>query len=136
MEADYVRAAECFKEAAEGGYAPAQNNLGKLFAAGQGVPRDDAEACRWFRRAAEQGDAGGQFSMGNLCHPASLGQLVTDAGEARIQAYMWFSLAAAQGYHKAAESCESLNVQMNKAELDESHRRVAAFVACIEGSPK
>ena len=31
---------------------------------GQGVPQDDAEAIKWYRMAAEQGDAGAQFNLG------------------------------------------------------------------------
>ena len=34
--------------------AGAYNNLGVLYATGQGVPQDDAEAVRWYRLAAEQ----------------------------------------------------------------------------------
>jgi len=36
---------------AEQGEAAAQFNLGLMYATGQGVPQDDAEAAKWFRRA-------------------------------------------------------------------------------------
>jgi TPR repeat protein len=42
---------------AEHGDAEAQYNLGILYHDGQGVPRDDAEAVKWYRKAAEQGNA-------------------------------------------------------------------------------
>ncbi|MDR0247754.1 MAG: SEL1-like repeat protein [Burkholderiales bacterium] len=32
----------------------AQYNLGKMYAEGRGVTRDDAEAMEWFQKAAEQ----------------------------------------------------------------------------------
>ena len=35
----------------------AQNNLGWMYANGRGVPKDDAEAVAWYRKAAEQGNA-------------------------------------------------------------------------------
>ncbi|MBE40311.1 MAG: hypothetical protein CL480_03085, partial [Acidobacteria bacterium] len=35
----------------------AQVALGDLYAEGDGVPQDETEALRWYRRAAEQGDA-------------------------------------------------------------------------------
>ena len=117
-----------FRQAAEAGQAPAQNNLGLMLASGHGVLRSEVEASQWFRRAAEQGDAAGQFNLGNLCHPASLCQLVTEKGEARIQAFMWFSLAAAQGHQNAEASCETINMQMSNAELAEGARRAAAFL--------
>ena len=47
-----------FKETlqiAKQGNAQAQFNLGKMYAKGQGVRQDDAQAVQWFRKAAEQG---------------------------------------------------------------------------------
>ena len=41
---------------AEQGHAPSQAGLGFMYREGQGVPQDDAEAARWYRLAAEQGD--------------------------------------------------------------------------------
>ena len=42
---------------AEQGNAPAQYNLGLMYARGEGVPQDYTEAVKWFRLAAEQGNA-------------------------------------------------------------------------------
>ncbi|HEZ2231157.1 TPA: sel1 repeat family protein [Neisseria meningitidis] len=53
-------------QAAEQGDADAQNNLGAMYAEGQGVRRDDAEAVRWFRKAADQGLAQAQFNLGAM----------------------------------------------------------------------
>ena len=47
-----------YRLAAEQGDAQAQNNLGLMYDAGQGVPQVNAEALKWYRLAAEQGDAG------------------------------------------------------------------------------
>ena len=41
--------------------------------AGQGVPQDAAEAVRWFRPAAEQGDAVGLENLGVMYHSVSRG---------------------------------------------------------------
>ena len=35
-----------------------------MYANGQGVKQDYAEAVRWYRKAAEQGHAGGQCNLG------------------------------------------------------------------------
>ena len=40
---------------AEAGDAVAQSNLGKKYFDGEGVPKNDVEAVKWFRIAAEQG---------------------------------------------------------------------------------
>ena len=42
------------------GDADAQFNLGFMYDNGRGVAQNDAEAVRWYRKAAEQGDAGAQ----------------------------------------------------------------------------
>ena len=55
--------------AAEQGYAGAQYNLGLMYAQGEGVPEDDAEAVRWYQMAAEQGQAGAQFNLGTHVCP-------------------------------------------------------------------
>ena len=35
-----------------------------MYANGEGVPEDDAEAVRWYRLAADQGHAGAQYNLG------------------------------------------------------------------------
>ena len=46
---------------AEAGATEAQYILGVIYETGLGVPRDAAEAARWYRLAAEQGDAWAQL---------------------------------------------------------------------------
>ena len=40
-----------------GVHSRARFTLGVMYGEGRGVPQDYAEAARWYRRAAEQGDA-------------------------------------------------------------------------------
>jgi TPR repeat protein len=44
----------------------AQYDLGWKYDNGEGVPQDDAEAVKWYRRAAEQGLADAQVSLGQM----------------------------------------------------------------------
>lgn len=46
----------CTEKAAEQGDADAQNNLGMLYAQGQGVPKDYVRAYAWFNVSAAQED--------------------------------------------------------------------------------
>lgn len=62
---DFRAAESGYRIAAERGDADGQAALGWLYARGQGVPQDQAEALRWYRLAAEQGHAGAQRNMGN-----------------------------------------------------------------------
>ena len=56
------------------GRTVAQNGLGALYSAGDGVPEDRLEADLWSARAAEQGDPEGR-------HMADESVLFCDSGE-------------------------------------------------------
>src|SRR5262249_47353074 len=51
---------------AEKGDASAQSSLGFMYATGQGVKQDDAEAAKWYRLAAERGRANAQYNIGAM----------------------------------------------------------------------
>ena len=80
---------------AEQGDAEAQVELGHMYANGDGVPEDDAEAVRWFRLAAEQGHVEAQVVLGIL-YAAGNGVPKDDA-----EALRWVRRAAEQGSARA-----------------------------------
>jgi TPR repeat protein len=49
------KAAELYQRAADQGRAFAQNNLGRLYETGQGVPKDLEKATELYQRAANHG---------------------------------------------------------------------------------
>jgi|GEM_PF-5763341 len=51
------------RKAGELGNAAAQTSLGDAYYFGRGVPKDPTEAVRWYRKAAEQGDAYAQVHL-------------------------------------------------------------------------
>ena len=57
------KAASYFRKAADQGFAEAQNNLGVLYANGDGVKKDPKEARKWFDKAAAQGHPGAQRNL-------------------------------------------------------------------------
>ena len=52
-----VDAEKTIQERADAGDVDAQFNLGVMYAYGNGVPQDDVEATKWYRKAADQGQA-------------------------------------------------------------------------------
>ena len=62
-----------------------------MYAQGEGVTQDYIEAVRWFRMAAEQGDANAQVNLGVMY---GIGKGVTQDD---AEAVRWFRLAAEQG---------------------------------------
>jgi len=89
---DYATALENWRPLAEQGDANAQGVLGFMYAKGQGVLQDYAEAVRWFRLAAEQGD--------NTPAQGALGFMYANGRgvpQDYAEAVRWYRMAAEQG---------------------------------------
>ena len=88
---DYATAFREMRPLAEQADADAQYNLGLMYRNGWGIPENDSEAVKWYRKAAEQGFAQAQSNLGHI-YAEGLGVAANN-----IKAYMWSSLAKAQG---------------------------------------
>lgn len=102
----------------------AQAGLGLTYYRGDhdhGVTQDYAEAAKWYRKAAEQGNAPSQLMLGRLYFDGN--------GVTRnyVEAYLWYSLAAAQGLQAAKPPLDSLEKLMTKAQIAEAQKRAAAW---------
>ncbi len=80
---------------ADQGHANAHNELGDTYYYGLGVNEDDAEAAKWYRKAAEQGHASAQNSLGFMYDN---GQGVN---KDYAEAAKWHRKAAEQGHANA-----------------------------------
>src|SRR5579864_65474 len=58
--------ADALRAKAEQGDPVAQDRLGIMYYSGRGVPRDYAEAAKWFRKAAEQGNAHAERQLAQM----------------------------------------------------------------------
>ena len=65
-QGDAATALSIYASLADGGDPVAQNALGVLYRDGLGSERNDAEAVRWFRKAAAQGWAPAQANLGYM----------------------------------------------------------------------
>ncbi|NLI77403.1 MAG: sel1 repeat family protein [Candidatus Riflebacteria bacterium] len=119
----WYRNFEHLRQAAEGGDADAQFQLGATYYFGKGLPLNRDEAARWFRRAADKGhplaryyltlvyerhedrqaltaaaangNAEAQYQLGTLCHYGS------EATRNFDEAARWYEKAAVQGHSMA-----------------------------------
>ena len=82
-----LAAIQQYRNQADTGDRIAQYHVGTLYAQGIGVPRDRAEAARWFRRAAERGLNEAQFTLGTMY---ALGKGVP---RDLVRAYAWHYVA-------------------------------------------
>jgi TPR repeat protein len=85
-----------------------------------------AQAAEWYRKAAEQGDADAQATLGVLY---SLGQGVPHSD---VEAYYWLDLAAAvkgPNQEKYAANRQMIGTHITADELADVEERVAKWLA-------
>ena len=76
------------------------------------------EAVKWVRKAADQGDALAQFSLGGLYAQGALG-----VSKDIVEAHKWWNLATAQGHEKAREERDKLAQDMTADQIAEAEQR-------------
>ena len=99
------------RRAAEQGHAAAQVRLGAMYANGEGVLKDAAEAVRWYRLAAKQGHVPAQYNLG-VMYTNGRG-----VGKDFVLAHMWFNIAGANGSEMAGEERDKLEREMTSDEI-------------------
>ena len=149
---DYATALREWQPLAKQGQALAQYNLGLLYANGQGVSKDDAQAQQWYEKAAAQGHADAQVNLGilydygrgvaqdfkkavywyrlsakqgNELAQRQLG-LMFERGDGvpqdYVQAYMWYTLGAANGAKRGAALRDALAKRMTPDQIAEAQQ--------------
>ena len=103
--------------------AVAQYNLGLMYANGRGVPKDDAEAVKWLRKAAEKGVDESQYNLG-LMYANGRGVPKDDA-----TAYQWYLLAVAQGNEEARKGMDDMEKLLTPEQRAEGQRMAREFKA-------
>ena len=149
------------KALADKGDAYAQNNLGFMYDNGRGVPENDAEAVKWFKKAAAQGRADAQYNLGvmydngsgvpeNDAEAVKWYRKAADQGlaaaqsnlgymyysgdgvpENNIRAYLWWSMAKTQGHANAAIGIEELKTEMTPQQIADGQ---ALAAKCYESN--
>src|SRR5262249_61793351 len=64
QKTDYAKALKLARPLAEDGDPRAETVLGSAYYRGRGVPQNDSEAAKWFRLAADKGNAAARFTLG------------------------------------------------------------------------
>ena len=120
-------AAEMFSHFAEA-VANARYNLAIMYRNGKGVQQNYAEALKWFRLAAEQGQADAQYNLGLMYRD---GERVP---QDYVQAYMWLNLAVSQIPASEKENCDvtakerdRVASRMTPAQIAEAQRLTRAY---------
>jgi hypothetical protein len=107
---------------ADQGDAQSEADLGTIYLFGNfGVAKDEIEAVKWYRQAAEKNVADAQYNLG-VCQLKGLG-----VAKDEVEGYKWVLLAARQGNQNALNILSTLSAQMNRATMAEAQKRAAEF---------
>ena len=112
---------------AKQGAAYAQFNLGVMYDNGDGIPENDAEAVKWYRKAADQGHAKAQSNLGVMYYNGD------GVPENHVRAYVWLSMAKTQGYESAKKGVETVKNLMTKQQIAQAQ---ALATKCYESDYK
>jgi uncharacterized protein len=97
--------------------------LGDMYRKGKLVPQNHVEAVKWYRLAAEQGDALAQFNLGAMY---SNGRGVP---KDLIAACMWFDLSVARGTQAAAGSRKTIARQLSPHQIEQAQQLAVEWKA-------
>ncbi|HCW4215983.1 TPA: sel1 repeat family protein, partial [Acinetobacter baumannii] len=76
-----------FKTAADQGLSPAQLNVGRMYADGIGVKKDEAMARKYFEKAASNGDNRASYNLA----------MMEEQKKNYVGAYQWYELSTRDG---------------------------------------
>jgi len=128
---DYKGALAIWQPLAEHGDVAVQLLVGSICDYGQGVPQDDAEAAKWYERAAKQGSAKGQYELGAVY---ARSPQIKDP----VEGYKWLTIAArtlGKGPQDGITADQAitlrtlLQAEMSKDEIAKAKQEADAFKA-------
>eukprot|EP00729_Bicosta_minor_P007000 gene7000-biopygen5174 len=100
--------------------AAAQCNLGNRYHDGVGVEQDHIKAAKWYRKAAEAGDAMAQCNLGNMYFNGK------GVGQDHVEAAKWYRKSAEAGY--AAAQCNLGFAYRNGEGVEQDHVEAAKWL--------
>lgn len=122
VTADAAMARQLTERAARNGNRIAMHDLALYYAEGRGdVDVNIETAAKWFEKAAQRGVVDSQYNLGVLFESGQgLPRNLTEA-------YVWYSIAAAQGDDFARKHITVLKNQINDSDVKRAQNRVAEF---------
>lgn len=120
-------AAWLLRPLAEQGNAQAQIKLGWMYERGQGVPQNDQEAVKWYRKAAQLGYAEAQSSLGAMYFEGK------GVPQDNVRAYIWFDLAVQRYLRQGGKNMETtqrrdaIAKQLTSVQMAEAQRLAQQF---------
>lgn len=128
---DYATAMKLFRPLADRGDSGAQYAIGRMYAKGQGVPKDPAEAMKWFDKANDQSKALQAYNRSDFATARRIFAPLAEKGQALAQYILGLMYANGQG---APESyTEGLKWLQKAAEQGEAKAQFSVGVIYFKG---
>ena len=115
---------------AQDGDEKAQHFVAVAYLTGNSVPKNFDVAAKWALRAANQGSASSQFMIGFMRADAAAGNDLLALEPNLVRAYMWLSLAAAQGHEPAKKELDRIQSSMDPSWVQRAQTLAAAWSQC------
>lgn len=87
-----------------------------MYYKGEGVAQSSSEAVKWWRLAAQQGDAEVQYNLGVMYMK---GHAVP---QDNVRAYMWFNIAAVSGIADAVKNRDIVARKLNSQQMAQAQK--------------
>lgn len=124
---NYAQALAIYTKLANEGNPSAQNNLGLMYAKGQGVPQDYQKAVEWYTKATNQGDADAQNNLGSMYYH---GRGVPQDDQKAVE---WYTKAANQGPAVAQHNLGFMYLHGRAVSKDPAKAQTLWQKACQQG---
>jgi TPR repeat protein len=125
---DTEEGADWYRRAADQGDAIGQHNLAVMYAAGEGVARDEWSARILFRKSAEQGHLPAQYNLG-VIYERGMGGPVD-----RVAAWAWYDVSAQRGFDGALGARDRLAGLLTTDEFDRANALSDTLLAAYGGN--
>jgi uncharacterized protein len=115
-ETNYDKALKKLIPLAEHGHASAQYNIGVMHEWGNGLPKDNAQALKWYKRSAEQFHKDAQNNLGALY---SKGE---GTNKDFVEALKWFIISAENGSEGGQKNIRMVKKRMNYEQISQAQK--------------
>ena len=99
-----------------------------MYDIGKGAPKDEAEAVKWWLKAAERGHAVAQFNLANMYYAGK------GVPKDYPEAYAWYSIATANGDEQAKESLPKAKAKLTPEQLVAAQQRATTLFEQINAN--
>lgn len=127
LSVNYGKSFAYYIQAAQKGDMAGQANVAEFYMEGKGIEKNEEEALKWYRKAAEQGDADSEYAIGQYYE--------YDGNDIKL-AIEWYRKAAEQGYVDAQMKMKDCYENGEGLEKDLTQAFEWAEKAAIQGNIK